>query len=106
MPIFPITSVADIVPCLDKLREQKIEKLSASISGTAFQRELLCHCVHGLTLSKRQSNMILDLSSSFKEVVSDAYSQEAQQTIRDLLGTVDASRFLSFLKDGPRPASD
>lgn len=50
--------------------------------------------------------MILDLSSSFKEVVSDAYSQEAQQTIRDLLGTVDASRFLSFLKDGPRPASD
>lgn len=106
MPIIPITSVSDIVSCLDKLREQETERLAASGSGTATQRELLCHCVHGQTLSERQSNMILDSSSSFKEVVRDAYSQEAQEIIHDLLGSVDASRFWSFLKEGPRPASD
>lgn len=100
MAVIPISSSSGLVPCLDKLHA-KATDISFSAQSGPSQRDLLSHCVNGRPLSERNTNLVMDLSSSFKELVADAFDEESQQALCDLVGEMDSARLLAFLKDGP-----
>lgn len=98
-------SITNIVTCLDRLREQCTKKDSYTAQCTVSQCDLLSHCLNGQPLSERQTNMLLDSSSGFKDLTGQAFDPERQQRIHDLLGD-EGARLISFLREGPSAMRD
>lgn len=99
-------TTADIVFCLHNTRKQCAESHSSPVQNTASQRDLLSHCTVGQSLSERQTNMVLDVSSGFRDLTGQAFDPDSQLVLYDLLGDLDGSQLVSFLKEGPLPIRD
>lgn len=104
--IIPILSAQDLPLCLSNLRRQCNEDTPTNIHSGALKRELLSHCVSGRPLLERQTNILTDISSDFKDLTGSLFVPDRMGRLCDLLGEKDAGRLVSHMTDGPTPARD
>lgn len=63
----------------------------------------MSHSVHGPPLGERQTNMLMDVCSGFRELAYNVHDPDKVQQMEDYLGRRDAERVTDFIKGGPRP---
>lgn len=103
VPIIPINAASDLPCCLGNLKKQCNEPEPDTTNSAASTRDLVAHCVNGQPLSERQTNMLTDIASGFKDLAENSLVPDSQQLICDLLGEGDGGRLISFFTQGPKP---
>lgn len=106
MSVIPILSAVDLPTCLNNLRKHYSGGFHNNIHVGASKRELPSHCVSGQPLSERQTNILTDVSSDFKDLMRGSLSPDRKGQLYDFLGEKDAHRLVSYLMEGPTRIGD
>jgi hypothetical protein len=98
MPLIPISSATELVPCLELLRRQQLQKGAAAKLPltTVSSLNILAHCVEGSPLSEMQTAYLGDSFADLRELVYATYSLTEQRKILDLVGDSDGIRLVRF----------
>ena len=108
MPILPISSATDLVPCLNRLKKQTEDSQNKQKKpldvDSPSPRDVLANCANGMPLSWRQTNVLMDMLPGFKDLALGSFNPDNKAPMNDYLGVDDGSRVMAFFTDGPKPA--
>jgi hypothetical protein len=100
VPILPISSAADLVPCLNRLRKQmedgqnkQKEPVGAAMPSP---RDVLANCTDDAPLSWRQTNVLMDMLPGFKDLALGSFNPDNKVPMNDYLGKDDGSRHVAW----------
>ncbi|KAI9171997.1 hypothetical protein HJFPF1_01489 [Paramyrothecium foliicola] len=105
LPIIPITSLTELIPTLEKLRQAVADSSHhrPHLSLQVRNQHLLSHCVRGPPLTGTQVNYLTDVFANMGDLAANASDPHGQQLLCDFLGDKDGSRVISFFTQGPAP---
>lgn len=101
VPIVPILKPEELPACLADWRRQ-LSDPAPRPKPSEMPRTLVSHCVHGPRLDERQTNILMDVCSGFRELARNVHDPEKLHQMADYLGQRDAERVADFMRGGPR----
>ena len=102
IPIIPIPSPLDLSTTISNLKKQYLEAQSRQTGQAARSKDLVSSALAGQPLSNRQTNMLMDMYPSLKDLSVNILKPEKQQALGDLIGNQDCQNIISFLSHGPQ----
>lgn len=97
MPVLPILR-AETLPTMIQAFHRQLLQSSTSTKQPSAVRDLLPYCSDVNKLPEHTVNVLSDITTSLKDVITKATTAEGQQHLQEYLGD-DAVRLISFWHD-------